>query len=88
MCLKPPSDDDYPIFGRVAHIIILEDIKMLLVQVLSTELFDNHRNAYKVTVTSDFQLVNITDLGIHDVFVLHKSSYIVVRSCCHVELNL
>ena len=89
VCLKAPCDDDFPEFGEVTHILVPEESKLLLVQKFLTGSYSEHYNAYCVTKTSYFTLINVGDLALHDVFHPYSvlsSHYIVVRSSTHVEM--
>ena len=86
VCLEAPNDSDYPVFAQVLAIIVPDDNKFLLVRKLLTQLYSSHLNAYKVSKLSCFNIVTVSELALHDVFSIYKSSYIVVRSCCNVEL--
>lgn len=89
VCLKAPSNGDYPEFGAVTHVLVPEESKMLLVMKFSTGSYCSHYNAYCVTKTATFIVVNVDELALHDVFHPYQMSsmyYIVVRSCYHVEL--
>ena len=88
VCVQKPSDSEYPVFGEVQHIIVVDDIKYLAVELHSSE-FSFHYFAYKVSSNHSFQIVPITKLALHQVY--HKynvSSYtfVVIRSCDHIEL--
>ena len=89
VCLKSPSDNDFPVFGEVVQVLVPNELKFLLVRELDTTFYYAHFNAYNVTKSSNYALVDIGSLAIHDVFHLYKSSsllFVVVRSCNHVEL--
>lgn len=91
VCLKTPCDDDFPEFGEVTHILVPEESKILLVQKFLTRFYSEHYNAYCVVKTSEFTLVSVGDLALHDVFHpynVESSYYIVVRSSTHVEMCL
>ena len=89
VCLKRPCDNEFPLFGEILHIILLNDMKYLLVQQMEAQCFDYHFYSYPINPLSEHRLVNICDLAMHQ--VLHKycvnyTYYVVVRSCDHVEL--
>ena len=86
MCLEAPSDSGYPGFAKVLSIIVPDDNKFLLVRKLLTQSYSSHLNAYEISKSLDFELVSVSDLALHDVFSVYGSSYIVVRSCCAVDL--
>lgn len=91
MCLTAPCDNDFPEFGEIIHVLVPDDSKLLLVKKFNTDSYSAHYNAYCVTKSSVFTVVNITELALHDVFHPYKvlsSYYIVVRSCSHVELSI
>ena len=88
VCVQKPSDSEYPVFGEVQHIIIVDDIKYLAVELYSSE-FSFHYFAYKVSSNYSFQIVPITKLALHQVY--HKynvlsHNFVVIRSCDHIEL--
>lgn len=88
VCMQKPSDNEYPVFGEIKHIIIVDDVKYLAVELYSSE-FCFHYFAYKVCSILSFQIVPITKLVIHQVY--HKYSvsfhnFVVIRSCDHIEL--
>jgi hypothetical protein len=89
VCVRAPSDDSYPLFGEVTRIILHEDSKLLLIQEYEVEHYSHHFSAYKVTKSNNYSLVCVTKLALHQVF--HRyfhglSSFIVIKSCSHVEL--
>lgn len=89
VCIQAPSDNDFPIFARVMCVLVSEDLKFLLVQTFNTEFFSQHHNAYCVTLASQYLIIRVSELALHDVFVTYSllsASYIVVRSCCHAEI--
>lgn len=89
VCLQAPCDDDYPKFARVMHVLVPEEFRLLLVRVFNTESYSQHHNAYCVTMTSHYAVIRIDELALHDIFniyILSSISYVVVRSCCHIEL--
>ena len=91
VCLKVPADEDYPLFAEVKYIFVPDDTKLLLVKKLSTTSFSNHYNAYHVSPTPSYCLVNVTDLALHQVFYLctiGSAYYVTIKSCHHVELNV
>ena len=74
----------------MTHVLVPQDSKILLVQKFLTDSYSEHYNAYLVVKTSNFSLVSVSDLAIHDVFhpyTLLSSHYIVVRSSTHVEMS-
>ena len=88
VCMQKPSDNEYPVFGEIKHIIIVDDVKYLAVELYSSE-FCFHYFAYKVCSILSFQIIPITKLAIHQVY--HKYSvsfhnFVVIRSCDHIEL--
>ena len=66
VCMHKPSDNEYPVFGEIKHIIIVDDVKYLAVELDSSE-FCFHF-AYKVCSILSFQTVPITKLVIHQVY--------------------
>ena len=89
VCVKRPSDDDYPDFGEVSRVLIHEEAKYLVLKKFATVTFSHHYFAYEVAPLQDYMLLSVCDLAIHQVF--HKyyaqsNFYVVVRSCDHVEL--
>lgn len=92
VCLKSPSDYDFPEFGEIIYVLVPDESKLLVVKRLCTDYYSQHYNAYCVTKSSNFALVDVGELAIHDVFHLYRLSsdssqyYIVVRSCNHVEV--
>lgn len=88
VCLEAPSDEHYPTFGQVVRVLVPEDFKFLVVRKLITTSYSSHFNAYHV-IQSDpnhYVIVSVPELALHEVFCLYKSSFIVIRSCCHVDL--
>ena len=88
VCIEKPSDREYPVFGEIQYIIVMEDVKYLAVQLYSAE-FCWHYFAYKVCSTNSFHITPVTKLALHQVY--HKYSvlsqnFVVIRSCDHVEL--
>ena len=70
-------------------ILVPEESKILLVQKFSTGFYSPHYNAYCVYKTSDYCLVNVNDLAIHDVFQpydVFSLLYVVVRSHTQVDM--
>lgn len=89
VCLQAPSDDGYPEFARVMNVFVPDESKLLLVRMLATESYSPHKNAYCITKTSDYSIVKIDELAIHEVFTLYtlsSGSYMVIRSYCHTEI--
>ena len=89
VCIQAPSNHDYPLFGRVMHVLVPEELKFLLIQIFDTLSYSQHHNAYCVVVTSQYAVVRVSELAIHDVFetyALSSGSYVVIRSCCHTEV--
>ena len=89
VCTKRPSDADYPNFGEVSHILVHEEAKYLVLKRYVTLDFSQHYFAYHIESSEDSMLLCICDLAMHQVF--HKyhvdsRSYVVIRSCDHVEL--
>ena len=72
ICLRNPSDTDYPEFGKITD-IIYQDTQgsqcLLLVMIMTTVLYEKHYNAYRVCKTSNYKLVTFNHLAIMDVFV-------------------
>ena len=90
VCVQKPSDSEYPVFGEIQHIIVVEDLKYLAVKLYSSE-FCFHYFAYKVCSTDSFQIIPITKLALHQVY--HKYSvlsqnFVIIRSCDHIELQI
>lgn len=89
VCIQAPCDEDYPKFAQVVHVLLVEELKMLLLRTFTTDFYSHHHNAYCVTKTSDHIIVEIHELALHDVFsiyMLASTSYIVIRSCCHSDV--
>ena len=89
MCTKRLSDDDYPDFGEVSHILVYKDAKYLVLKEFETVTFSHHYFAYQVEPLQDFVLLSVCDLAIHQVFhkyCIESRLYVVVKSCDHVEL--
>ena len=91
VCLKLPTDADYPVFGEVIHITVQRDVKYLVVRLLTTIDFSHHFFAYKVISTENYEVIALSKLALHQ--VLHKycilsNCYVIIRSCDHVELFL
>ena len=89
VCTKRPSDNDYPDFGEVSHILVHEEAKYLVLKKFETVTFSHHYFAYQVEPLKDFVLLSVCDLAIHQVFhkyCIESSFYVVVKSCDHVEL--
>ncbi len=88
VCLKAPSDADFPEFGGVTHVFVPDESKLLLVRKLYTDCYCEHYNAYSIN-KSFYTFISVGELAIHDVFHLYRSSahsFVVVRSCHHVEM--
>ena len=83
VCILKPSDTEYPVFGEIQHVIIVEDLKYLAAQHIHK--FNHHYLQYKVCSTNTLHIVLISKLAMHQVF--HKynvhSQNFVVRSCHH-----
>lgn len=91
VCTQKPSDNDYPVFGEVQYIILVEDLKQLIIKMFTTEEFNHHYHAYKVLPTNNYQSVLIGNLALHQVFhkyCVHSHIFVVVRSCHHIEHNI
>lgn len=89
VCLQAPSDDSYPKFACVTQVLVPEGSKLLLVRLLKTDSYSQHRNAYCVSMAPDYAIISITELALHDVFTMYtisSVSYMIIRSCCHVEM--
>ena len=89
VCLRAPSDNEYPQFGEIVHVFVPDESKVFLVRELITESYCSHYNSYNVSKTSSFTALTVDELALHDVFHIYKLSslyYITIRSCCHVEL--
>ena len=89
VCLRAPSDEELPVFGLVEYILVPDDLKYLVVRQYSTDYYCQHLNAYCVNKASIFSLISVSDLSIHDIFHVYSfksESYVVVRSCHHVDL--
>ena len=89
VCLKAPSNECFPKFGQVIHVLVPDEMKLLLVKLFDTESYSQHHNAYCVNMTSDYSIISVDKLALHDVFCLYKLAsitLIVVRSCCHTDL--
>lgn len=89
VCLKAPCDNDFPVFGEITHILVPEESKLLLVKKFDTGSYSKHSNAYCVTKSTNFTVVSVDQLALHEVFHPYNvlsSYYIVVRSSSHVEL--
>ena len=90
VCLKAPSDADFPEFGEIIQVFVPEESKLLLVRKLLTDCYCEHYNSYSVNKSSSYALTSVGELAIHDVFHLYRSSasyFIVIRSCNHVEMS-
>ena len=90
VCLKAPSDVDFPEFGEVTQVLVPDESKLLLVKKLHTECYSELYNAYSVNKSQNYALTSIGELAIHDVYHLYRSSselFVVVRSCNHVEMS-
>jgi hypothetical protein len=37
VCVQKPSDSEYPVFGEIQHIIVVDDMKYLAVELYSSE---------------------------------------------------
>ena len=88
VCILKPSDTEYPVFGEIQHVIIVEDLKYLAVIIYSTDEFNHHYFAYKVCSTNTLHIVLISKLAMHQVFHkynVHSQNFVVVRSCDHIE---
>ena len=80
VCLKAPSDDDFPEFGEVTQVFVPDELKLLLVRKLHTDCYSEHYNAYNIKAMHSLVLVNwqfmmcftCTD---------HQNIFVVVRSC-------
>ena len=73
----------------MVYILVPEELKVLLLRLYSTDGYSQHMNAYTVTPTTSYDVIRIHELALHDVFTVHtlsSLSYVVVRSCCHVEV--
>ena len=70
MCTKQPSDEDYPNFGEVSHILVYEEAKYLVLKRYVTVDFSQHYFAYHIESSEDLMLLSICDLALHQVF--HK----------------
>ena len=89
VCLKAPSNSDFPEFGEVSHVLVPEETILLLVRKYHTDCYCSHYNAYCVTKSADYILVSVPELALHDVFHpynVSSSYFIVIRSCCHIEV--
>lgn len=88
VCIQAPSDEGYPTFAEVMWILIPEDFKFLVVRKMTTTSYSSHFNAYHVVESTAYSIVSVTELALHETFCLYKSSFIVLRSCCHVEVMI
>ena len=91
VCLRPPANEEYPVFGEIIKIFVPNDEKTFLLHVYNTEMYSSHYNAYEVTRSSQFRVVPLEKLAIHDVFHkyhLKPKMYIVIRSFHHVDFDL
>ena len=86
VCLQAPSNVSFPTFGQIIWILVPEDLKILVVKKLRTEAYLSHYNAYHINGSTEYATIFLSELVIHEAFTLHKSSLVVLRSCCHVEL--
>ena len=74
VCTKRPSDDDYPDFGEVSHILVYEEAKYLdlVLKEFETVTFSHHYFAYQV---QDFVMLSA---GISQVL------YRIKALCCQI----
>ena len=84
VCVERPKDTEYPVFGEILHVILIDDVKYLAVHLYSAE-FCQHYYAYKVRSTNSFVVVTVNKLVFHKYNVLSEL-LVVVRSCDHIEL--
>ena len=91
VCLKAPSDSNFPVFGEIQHIIISEDSKIFLIQVYETDFFSHHFNSYCIKNTTTYTIIDVRSLKMHQVFhkyYIRSTIYVTIRSCNTVELNV
>ena len=51
VCLQQPCDENYPKFAQVVHVVVAEELRMLLLRTFTTDSYSQHHNAYCVTKT-------------------------------------
>ena len=91
VCLRPPSNESYPLFGEIIRVFVPNHEKTFLVRMYNTVQYSSHYNAYEITQCSQFRVVCLKQLAIHDVFHkyhLKTCSYIIIKSFHHVEFDL
>ena len=65
VCLQQPCDENYPKFAQVVHVVVAEELQMLLLRTFTTDSYSQHHNAYCVTKTSDYVVVAVHEQALH-----------------------
>ena len=64
--------DDYPVFGKIERIYVVNADIVLYVRIMSTSKFLEHSYAYVIQQTSTCKTVKVTDLYLHIVFHIRR----------------
>ena len=91
VCLRAPSNSEYPVFGEIRKIFIPDSSKIFLVQLYNTDYFSHHLFAYCITQTNSYTMLDVGSLKIHAIYhkyYMQSSIYTTVRSCHSVELDI
>lgn len=79
---------DFPLYGCLQEVIVWEDAKFFIVEILQTLSFESHYRSYKVVMTNEQRVILPQRLPRHGVLYLHskgEAKYIVEKDTVFVE---
>ena len=79
---------DFLLYGCLQEVIVYEDAKFFIVEILQTLSFESHYMSYKVVMTNEQRVILPQGLPRHGVLYLHskgEEKYIVEKDTVFVE---
>ena len=91
VCVNPPTNSEYPTFGEIVCIFVPDDSKKLLLHLYNIQTYSLHFNAYLIVQNTQFSVLSICQLEIHEVYhryMVSPHTYISIKSYHHVEFDI
>lgn len=68
VCLKNAKDKNYPSYGIIKEIVVIDSRIYFLVKLCITKLYNDFLQAYEVEVNTNEQMLNFEDIHLHTTF--------------------